>query len=759
MNPRQREILTKILTEGTIVCILIAVIGCAAQRPPSQSPAPTEISYAYRTIIPSETNTAIKQWDEPHYICVPSEPDQRRGKLWVFLPGTGALPDYYTKLTQEAAKAGLHGIALRYPNDRSINFELCPFDNDSACHEKIRTEITEGSDVSKHVSVDRNNSIEGRLKSLLSYLNSNFPDEEWGQYLDSNGEILWSKVVIAGHSQGAGHALYIAKNHRVDHAVSFSWVDVRSGSLAPWLTEPFFQTPPDGYYLFWHQDDTTVAKYQPALMSALDLDQFGAPAIVDSNSPPYVGSHALVATIPPPPGERAHNTHVVDRALIVDENGIPIYSPVWRFLMTLEVPKNSTESLPSVVQPQEAVRMGMSQRSYIDPELYSDRNLMAFADEQGQIWLAVLDPLTGDIASPDGRDIFVDDNVTPLRISFNGPEFGVDRNGWALFYTKDVNDTPQIWRATIENLDVKKTPITEDTVPRLSVLASKCPSSEAIRLLYSWGEIPLTDGSIAWLDEDDPDATETLVDSIDVGARWVDNTRTFTFIRMSGPEKGQIALYDTETAEVTTITNTAGTKSYSYGWIAPEFNEIVVLTVVDNSRIEVYRDTGGEYWECISSLGIPEGSQYSIIASPEPCVAGEKSYVSLIIKESDRYSPAEVWVWGIEADNRVAIQCDDGQGRVIRSDPESFRGQQHVFVYYNVIRKGESGEVIFELFKWDTGIRSSSYGAEVQIQKNTFSHSRGDGNLQYVIFLGILGLAMSTNPTNHIFLYIHTKKP
>jgi hypothetical protein len=294
----------------------------------------------------------------------------------------------------------------------------------------------------------------------------------------------------------------------------------------------------------------------------------------------------------------------------------------------------------------------------------------------------------------------------------------------------------------------------------LSVLASKCPSSETIRLLYSWGGISLTDGSITWLDEDDPDATETIVDSIDTGARWIDNTRTFTFIRMSGPEKGQIALYDTETAEATTITNTTGTKSYSYGWIAPEFNEILVLTVVDDSRIDVYRDTGGEYWECISSLGIPEGSQYTIIASPEPFVAGKKSYVSLVIKESDGYSPAEVWVWGIEADKRVAIKCDDGQGRAIHSDPESFSGQQHVFVYYNIIRKGESGEVIFELFKWDTGIRSFSYdAAEIQTHGSTFSHSVGDGNLQYVIYLGILGLAISTNPTNHIFLYIHTKKP
>ncbi len=437
----------------------------------------------------------------------------------------------------------------------------------------------------------------------------------------------------------------------------------------------------------------------------------------------------------------AQNTHVADMALIVDENGGPVYSPVWRFLITLEIPESSRLSSPSV-QSRKAVPMGVPGGSYVDPEFCSNENLAAFTDEQGQIWLAMLDPLTGTFISPDGKDILVDDKTTPLRISFNGPEFGVDRNGWALFYTKNVNNTPQIWKATIENADVEKAPVTTDDVPRLSVLASKAPFSETTRLLYSWGGFSRADGKIAWLDEDDPNATETIVDITDAGARWIDNTRAFTFVRMSGPEKGQIALYDTEIAMAETITNVAGTKSYSYGWIAPEFDELLVLVVVDNSRIEVYKDDGGAYWNCISTLRIPEESQYSIIGSPEPFIAGKKSYISLVIKESDGYSPGEVWVWSIEeGDTQCALKCDDGQGAAIRSDPESFVGQQEVFVYYNVIRQGKSGELIFELFKWDTGIKSFSYDtSENKFHGDTFSHLLHEINLQYVLLLGILVL-------------------
>lgn len=684
----------RLINTCIIAFILLGTIGCIVQPLPSTSTL-AEIAYVSRDVNPSKTDAAITQWDEPHYICLPEDSDNRRGKLWVFLPGTNAVPSSYTYLIQEAAKAGLHAIGLRYPNDKSVNLQLCPFNNDIACHENIRTEIVKGINVSEHVSVDSTNSIEGRLKSALFYLHSTFPHEGWGKYIGDN-EIIWSSIVIAGHSQGGGHAVFIAKEHTVDHVVSFAWTDVKNEALSPWLTKMPSQTPPDRYYLFWHQDDTRVATYQPDLMTALGLNQFGTPVVVDNESPPYKGSHALVTAIPPPPGERAHNVHAADKALVFDEKGVPVFSPVWRFLMTLEYAPSSTDVYSNHSKAQ---RIGALQGSYIDPEFYSDENLAAFADEKGQIWLSMIDPLTGNFVS-DGKDIFVDDNITPLKISFNGPEFGVDRHGWALFYTKD--NTPQIWKATLEDTTITTTCLTKDA-PRLSVLASKDVSSETTRLLYSFGGAFRATGKIAWLDENDPD-TETIVDNTDVGIRWIDNTRSFAFIRMSGPEKGQVALYDTETATATTITNTEGEKSYSYGWIAPEFDEILVMVVVDNNRIEIYKDNGGTFWECISTI-IPE-SHYTIIGSPEPFVAGKKSYISFVTKEFEGYSPAEVWVSTIEENNQIALLCSDGQGDIIRSDPESFIGQKTVFIYYNVVRQDESGRFLFELFVWDTGISS-----------------------------------------------------
>ena len=176
-----------------------------------------------RSIFPSDANPSIKKWNEPHHISVPDSKDRSSEKLWVFLPGTGATPDYYTLLNNEAVKTGLHAICLRYPNDESVNIQICPYDWDNDCHEKLRKEIVTGENVFDHVEVDRDNSIEGRLRNLLQYLRDTYSEEEWGQYLDQQDQIVWSTIVISGHSQGAGHAMYIAKHENGEPIYKDTW--------------------------------------------------------------------------------------------------------------------------------------------------------------------------------------------------------------------------------------------------------------------------------------------------------------------------------------------------------------------------------------------------------------------------------------------------------------------------------------------------------------------------------------------------------
>ena len=674
----------------SFACRLTASDSTPAPVSPTPALDSTPAESLCREVLPSETDSAITHWNEPHIVCAPQSSNQR-GELFVFLPGTGALPSYYGQLMQTAAEAGLHVIALRYPNDEGVNFEICPRDPDDNCHQLVRQETMQGVDVSPNVAVDSHNSIEGRLQSALTHLAAQAPAEGWEQFLE-NDLPRWNAIVVAGHSQGGGHAVYFAKLHPVKRVIAFTWVDVRKRELASWVTNMPSATLAENYYLLWHQDDQPIAGYQPELMTALGLDSFGAPVVVEQSAPPYQNTHSLIVTTPPPVDQIAHNTPVVDFALNFDTSGAPIYKAAWQYLLTLEAPMTSAAPLPTTVN---AVQMGSSPLGYIDPEFYSALNLVTFADADMNAWLAALDPQTGNFVSVDGRDIFLDSDLTPLRISFNAPEFGVDKNGWALFYTKDVNGVPQIFRATVNGESVTTENLTDDGVIRLSVLATKNPLLENTRLLYAYGGFSPDEGSIGWLDESAPQTSETVVDKIDRGVRWVDGTALFVYIN-----DGRIVVYDTETKTSKTVTATAGEKTYAYGWLAPETGGMMILTIVDDSRLEIYADNGSPTWDLISTLSIPAESDYGVIGSPEAFTAGGKSYITLVIKENTNYAPAEVWVWGIESENRFALQCKDGQGELIRSDPETYIAANEVFVYYNLIRAQT-----FEMYRCATGLK------------------------------------------------------
>lgn len=142
---------------------------------------------------------------------------------------------------------------------------------------------------------------------------------------------------------------------------------------------------------------------------------------------------------------------------------------------------------------------------------------------------------------------------------------------------------------------------------------------------------------------------------------------------------------------------------------------VVVLTLVEDGlldldepigtylqgHINLPADNGSPTWDLISTLTIPAESAYGVIGSPEASIAGGKSYITLVVKENANYAPAEVWVWGVENENRFTLQCQDGQGNLIRTDPETYLGANQVFVYYNTLGDNQR----FELFRCETGIK------------------------------------------------------
>ncbi len=89
---------------------------------------------------------------------------------------------------------------------------------------------------------------------LLEYLASDDPSAGWRNFLDpeSGHGIAWSQITVAGHSQGGGHAAYLATEFAVDRALLFGATEPQ-----PW-TANGSATPPERYFGLAHRDERSA---------------------------------------------------------------------------------------------------------------------------------------------------------------------------------------------------------------------------------------------------------------------------------------------------------------------------------------------------------------------------------------------------------------------------------------------------------------------------------------------------------------------
>lgn len=342
------------------------------------------------------------------------------------------------------------------------------------------------------------------------------------------------------------------------------------------------------------------------------------------------------------------------------------------------------------------VQLGTAGSSYIDPEVHSATGKITWQDSDETIWMADLDALAGTLAP--GSETLLDTGAYRMSVTFNGPEFGWDSAGWAVFYTKKNGSVASLWRATVSGATVTAVPLTSGQW-RQTPLASKDTNSSSTLLVYAQGT--LQTGQLAWLDEANPGA-ETVIGAIDDGVRWINDTRKVALVPPTGTNAGRVMLYDAPGNSFQTVASDAGAKSYAYGWPAPEAGgRLRVLALVDAQSIAVYEQAADSSWSRVATLQAPGRAAGWTYGSPEPFVAGGRSYVSLVIGQPppDGTKPYynEVWVLGMDG---TALRCDDGRPQIRRTDPEWFLGAEQVFIIYNIVT--ESGT--YEMWRSATGI-------------------------------------------------------
>lgn len=209
-------------------------------------------------VSPSQADPAIQRFNDRNVVLTPPH-EQGDVPLVVFLPGTHGKPENALDLLTVVANQGYRVIGLSY-NDTPAGTELCPRNPDPECFTHFHA-VRSFAQGSGPVANSPGESIEGRLVSLLRYLDRQHPAAGWSGYLTSAGQPEWSRLVVSGLSQGAGMAAYIAKLHPVNRVVLFSspWDNtVPDHRPAPWLSRSS-ATPADRWWAERHVRENTTA--------------------------------------------------------------------------------------------------------------------------------------------------------------------------------------------------------------------------------------------------------------------------------------------------------------------------------------------------------------------------------------------------------------------------------------------------------------------------------------------------------------------
>ena len=332
-------------TTRTTVSVVVDPVSTAI-HPPSVE------RQIYATVTDSAITAAPGTGEEPHVVINPSPSVTPRGELVVFLPGTQGRPTHYTYILRTAADLGFHAVGLNYPNQTAMG-SLCRTSGDADCYWTARNEVLFGdrTPVSGQSDVPPADSIVNRLTKLLMWMDQQYPEEDWGQFLITGGPagdtVDWSTVVLAGHSQGGGYVGVMAKTVVLDRAVYFSSPDdwnALTNTPADWtLTKPNV-TPADRQYGFGSDADTLV----PNAHAFAHWDNLGlarpasGPVLVDGGTPPFGGSHQLYTAQPYNPASTAltatlknHGVTVVDTSTPLDATGAPLFATngVWSYLL------------------------------------------------------------------------------------------------------------------------------------------------------------------------------------------------------------------------------------------------------------------------------------------------------------------------------------------------------------------------------------------------------------------------------------------
>lgn len=329
--------------------------------------------------------------------------------------------------------------------------------------------------------------------------------------------------------------------------------------------------------------------------------------------------------------------------------------------------------------------------SLVDPE-YNQRELsLAWADAVGNLWLAHLDPVTGDLLPKSGRGELIDTGLASNNDVLNGAEWIFSKNTAYILYNKRLDnnrlelhiahlDLDLGWHAEplAGGLDFYRgvgTSETNTSYARLIALRDDIDGNTYRHYRYLF--IPETERRI-----DEP----TLR-----GARFVENQNGI--VATAVVDNVQQVVYQklySNTPPVP-LSSDGGNKSLPMMWWAPEFQEYLFFVNIDTQALGLYRFIDNA-WTLYYKVQLPTALPF--VQFPRLLVYKGHSYVVLVAAEKLVNGPGgqwiglpagecEIWLVGIDPDQPLLRKVSDTSLVAVRTDPEVVILQDGPVVYYS----------------------------------------------------------------------------
>lgn len=256
-------------------------------------------------------------------------------KLLVHLVGSFDIPESTSLLPTIASIHGYKVIALKYSNDVAA-VSACADSADEDCYFNFRNEIVFGIDGSSQVDVDQSNAIINRLEKLLLHLDREYPTENWSQFISGTGDLNWSQILLSGHSQGGGHAAFMAQQFEVDRVLMFASPNDYSNfysSPASWVSREGL-TPSPRYFAFGNLFDEVVDfEKQFQVWTEMDLLMNVDSMNVDRLECNYNNAQLLYTRHTSGSGLAPNHSSVIrDEETPIGIEG-PVFQPVWEYML------------------------------------------------------------------------------------------------------------------------------------------------------------------------------------------------------------------------------------------------------------------------------------------------------------------------------------------------------------------------------------------------------------------------------------------